>query len=81
MATIGRSAAVAQIGKLKLTGFWGLVGVGVRAHHDACGFRNLCVITVMTWVWAYFTFQRGGRLILETPANTEQRLLRGQSWP
>ncbi len=80
MATIGRSAAVAQIGKLKLTGFLAWLAWVFVHIMTLVGFRNR-VITAITWVWAYFTFQRGGRLILETPANTEQRLLRGQSWP
>lgn len=80
MATIGRSAAVAQIGALKLRGFiaW-LAWVFVHIL-TLVGFRNR-VITAITWIWAYFTFQRGGRLILETAAHTEQKLLRGQSWP
>ncbi len=80
MATIGRSAAVAQIGRLKMTGFiaW-LAWVFVHIL-TLVGFRNR-VITGITWVWAYFTFQRGGRLILETAANTEQRMLRAHSWP
>lgn len=80
MATIGRSAAVAQIGRLKMTGFiaW-LAWVFVHIL-TLVGFRNR-VITAITWTWAYFTFQRGGRLILETAAATEQRMLRSHSWP
>jgi len=74
MATIGRSAAVAQVGKLKLTGLmawlaWALVHVVALI-----GFRNR-LITLINWSWAYFTFQRGGRLIVETALAAKQRRL------
>jgi NADH dehydrogenase len=62
MATIGRNAAVAQIGRLRLTGFaawlaWVLVHVA-----SLIGFRNRLLVLV-EWAWAYVTFNRGVRLI------------------
>lgn len=62
LATIGRAAAVADLGKLKLSGFlaW-IFWLGLHVFF-LIGFRNrLLVIT--QWAWAYVTFQRGARLI------------------
>jgi NADH:quinone reductase (non-electrogenic) len=62
MATIGRNAAVAEVGRLELTGFlaW-LVWVLVHVM-SLIGFRNRLLVMV-EWAWAYFTFNRGVRLI------------------
>jgi len=62
MATIGRNAAVAQIGRLRLTGVvaW-LVWVLVHVR-SLIGFRNRLLVLV-EWAWAYLTFNRGVRLI------------------
>lgn len=62
MATIGRKSAVADFGRLRLTGFaawllWGLVHV-----YFLVGFRNRAAV-MMGWLWAYLTFERGARLI------------------
>jgi NADH:quinone reductase (non-electrogenic) len=62
LATIGRKRAVAQLGRLKLSGFaawllWSLVHV-----YFLIGFRNRLVVA-MSWCWSYITFQRGTRLI------------------
>jgi NADH dehydrogenase FAD-containing subunit len=62
MATIGRRSAVADFGKVHLSGFiawliWGLVHV-----YFLIGFRNRIVV-MMSWLWAYVTFGRGARLI------------------
>jgi NADH dehydrogenase len=62
LATIGRKQAVAQLGRLKLSGFlawllWSLVHV-----YFLIGFRNRLVVA-MSWCWSYITFQRGTRLI------------------
>jgi NADH dehydrogenase len=62
MATIGRSRAIALIGKLHLSGFiaW-LAWLGVHIFF-LIGFRNRLVVLV-EWAWSYFTYQRGARLI------------------
>jgi NADH dehydrogenase len=62
MATIGRSRAIAQIGRMHISGFlawlaWLLVHVWFLI-----GFRNRIVVMI-TWAWSYFTYHRGARLI------------------
>ncbi|MDF2764090.1 MAG: FAD-dependent oxidoreductase [Rhodospirillales bacterium] len=62
MATIGRRAAVADFGWLRVNGrfawlLWGLVHI-----YFLIGFRNR-VAVLLDWLWAYLTFQRGARLI------------------
>ncbi len=63
MATIGRSRAIAQIGKVHLTGFiawlaWLFVHVMALV-----GFRNR-VAVLLEWAYAYLTYQRSARIIL-----------------
>jgi NADH dehydrogenase len=62
LATIGRAAAVARIGRLKLSGFvaW-LIWVVVHIMY-LIGFRNRALV-MMQWGWAYLTYHRGIRLI------------------
>jgi NADH:ubiquinone reductase (H+-translocating) len=68
MATIGRRAAVADFGWLKLDGtlawlMWGLVHVSFLI-----GFRNR-VVVMLDWIWSYVTFQSGARLITGPPGS------------
>jgi NADH dehydrogenase len=62
MATIGRKAAIAEIGKLHFSGFlaW-LFWLGLHIWF-LIGFRNR-VSVMLNWAWSYFTYQRGARLI------------------
>lgn len=62
MATIGRKAAIAHVGKLKLSGFpaW-LFWLGLHIWF-LIGFRNRFAV-MFNWAWSYFTYQRGARLI------------------
>jgi NADH:ubiquinone reductase (H+-translocating) len=62
LATIGRAAAVARLGRLKLSGLtaW-LIWVFIHIMY-LIGFRNRLLV-MMQWAWAYLTFQRGMRLI------------------
>jgi NADH dehydrogenase len=65
MATIGRSRAVAIIGRLHLTGrvaWWAWVVVHVAM---LIGFRNRLVVLV-NWAWNYCTYDRGLRAIVGT---------------
>jgi NADH dehydrogenase len=62
LATIGRAAAVADLGWIRFAGwpawlFWLFVHI-----LKLTGFRNRVVVFVQ-WAWAYFTFQRSIRLI------------------
>jgi NADH dehydrogenase len=70
MATIGRSRAVARIGKVKLSGF--IAWLAWLALHIVylIDFRNRLLVLI-DWAWSYFTYQRGSRLI------TGRRLLAG----
>ena len=62
LATIGREAAVADLGKLHISGF--LAWFAWLAVHIffLIGFRNR-VLVILQWAWAYLTYQRGARLI------------------
>lgn len=62
MATIGRNAAVAEIGPVKLSGLiawfaWVFVHLAFLI-----GFRNRSAV-FLQWIWAYFTYGKGARLI------------------
>jgi NADH:ubiquinone reductase (H+-translocating) len=74
MATIGRSRAVAVVGKLELTGF--IAWLAWLALHIVylIGFRNRLVVLV-DWAWAYIGYRRGSRLI------TGRRLQAGAPLP
>jgi NADH:ubiquinone reductase (H+-translocating) len=66
MAVIGRSAAVAEIGNLKLHGLiawlsWLFIHVLYLVE-----FENRLLVTIQ-WGWNYFTRNRSARLITETP--------------
>src|SRR5579884_741242 len=62
LATIGRSAAVAQFGKIHIAGpiAW-LAWLFVHIMY-LIGFRNR-VLVLIQWAWSYFTYDRGARLI------------------
>jgi NADH:quinone reductase (non-electrogenic) len=64
MATIGRSRAITEIGRLKFSGFpaW-LVWLAVHIYY-LTGFRNRMFV-VLQWAWSYLTFGRGARLIVK----------------
>ncbi|HEY6051971.1 MAG TPA: NAD(P)/FAD-dependent oxidoreductase, partial [Thermoanaerobaculia bacterium] len=62
LATIGRAAAVAQIGRLRTEGFFAWV-LWLAVHILLLiGFRNR-VIVLLEWAWAYLRYERGARLI------------------
>jgi NADH dehydrogenase len=62
LATIGRSSAVAEIGRLRLSGFIAWVTWLFVHIFYLIGFRNR-VLVLIQWAWSYLTFQRGARLI------------------
>lgn len=62
MATIGRSRAIAEIGKLHLSGWLAWVGWLVVHLFFLITFRNR-IMVLFNWAWSYFTYQRGARLI------------------
>jgi NADH dehydrogenase len=67
MATIGRSAAVAQIGRLQLSGWLAWVSWLLIHLLFLIGFRNK-VAVLLQWTYSYFTYKRGSRII--TGVNT-----------
>jgi NADH dehydrogenase len=62
LATIGRKHAVADFGKLHLSGFVAWVLWSVAHIYFLIGFRRRAIVA-LHWAWSYITFQRGTRLI------------------
>ena len=75
LATIGRAAAVADLGRIRFGGYpaW-LIWVFVHVLM-LIGFRNRLIVMIQ-WAWAYLMYQRGIRLITGSP---EMRLERARS--
>jgi NADH:ubiquinone reductase (H+-translocating) len=62
LSVIGRHSAVADIGKVKLSGFFAwLIWVFVHIYY-LIEFDNKLVVFIQ-WTWSYFTRKRGARLI------------------
>jgi NADH dehydrogenase len=62
LAVLGRAAAIADLGRVRLSGlpawfFWCFVHI-----FFLIGFRNR-VLVMFEWAWSYLTWQRGARLI------------------
>lgn len=64
LATIGRHAAVVQIGKTRLTGFIGWAFWGVAHVYFLIGLRNRIAVA-FDWLWSWLTRQRNIRLIVQ----------------
>jgi NADH dehydrogenase len=62
LATIGRAAAVAQFGKVHISGFMAWLAWLFVHILFLIGFRNR-VLVFIQWAWSYFTYERGARLI------------------
>jgi NADH dehydrogenase len=62
VATIGRAAAVADLGKVKLSGFVAWFFWLALHIFFLIGFRNRILVFIQ-WAWAYVTYQRSARLI------------------
>jgi NADH dehydrogenase len=66
LATVGRSKAVADIGRLRLSGWiawltWLMIHIAYLI-----GFRNR-ILVLFEWAWAFVSYQRGARLITGEP--------------
>jgi NADH dehydrogenase len=86
LATIGRAAAVAQFGKIHISGFIAWLSWLFIHIFFLIGFRNRLLVFIQ-WAWSYVTYERGARLITgstslpgwsgtqptETPADDELR--------
>jgi NADH dehydrogenase len=64
LATVGRRAAVVELGPIHLRGFIGWIFWSAVHIYFLIGIRNRFVVAV-TWLWSYVTFKRGARLITE----------------
>src|SRR5450755_2203453 len=62
LATIGRAAAVAQMGKLEISGYFAWLAWLFIHILFLIGFRNRLLVMIQ-WAWSYLTYERGARLI------------------
>lgn len=63
MATIGRNSAVAQLGRVRLSGFFGwLMWLGVHLV-NVISFRSR-ILVLVNWAWDYLFYDRPIRLIV-----------------
>jgi NADH dehydrogenase len=62
MATIGRSAAVAKVGELEMTGFTAWVAWLFVHLLFLVGFRNKIAV-LLQWAYSYMAYGRGARII------------------
>jgi NADH dehydrogenase len=72
MATIGRSKAVAVVGKIKLTGL--VAWLAWLALHLVflVGFRNK-IIVLIQWMYSYCAYKRGARIITDVPPEPKHK--------
>jgi len=62
LATIGRAAAVAQFGRIHISGFVAWLSWLFVHIFFLIGFRNRLLVFIQ-WAWSYVTYERGARLI------------------
>jgi NADH dehydrogenase len=72
LATIGRAAGIAQIGRIKLWGWLAWVTWLFIHIFFLIGFRNRFLV-LFSWAWSYFTYDRGARLITGPLPNLSER--------
>jgi NADH dehydrogenase len=70
MATVGRNAAVAQIGPLRLSGFIGWMAWLFVHLMSLVSFRNRLLVLI-GWAWNYFFYDRPVRLIVSPTPPSE----------
>jgi NADH dehydrogenase len=66
MATIGRSAAVAWIGRLHFSGLFAWLAWLLVHLIFLVGFRNKLAV-LLQWAYSYFAYKRGARIITDLP--------------
>ena len=66
MATIGRSAAVAWIGRLHFSGLFAWLAWLLVHLIFLIGFRNRLAV-LLQWAYSYFAYKRGARIITSQP--------------
>jgi NADH dehydrogenase len=75
MATIGRSAAVAVVGRLKFTGLAAWMAWLLVHLIFLIGFRNRAAL-MFQWVYSYFSFRRSARIITYLPPKVAKEAVR-----
>lgn len=71
MATIGRSAAVAWIGRFKFSGFLAWLAWLFIHLIFLVGFRNRIAV-LFQWTYSYFSYKRSARIITYLPLDAER---------
>jgi NADH dehydrogenase len=66
MATIGRSAAVAEVGKFEFSGLFAWLTWLFVHLIFLIGFRNRIAV-LMQWIYSYFSYKRSARIITYLP--------------
>lgn len=66
MATIGRSAAVAQIGRIEFSGWLAWMAWLLVHLIFLIGFRNRAAV-LLQWTYSYFTYKLGSRIVTGAP--------------
>ena len=69
MAVLGRAAGVADLGRFKLSGYWGWLGWLFIHLAYLARFENR-ILVLTQWAWNYWTRNRSARLITRTAAET-----------
>ena len=64
MATVGRNKAVAEVGKIRLTGFFAWLTWMAVHLMSIIGVKNRLVV-LLNWMWQYFTYDQSLRLIIK----------------
>ncbi len=72
MATIGRSAGIAQVGKLEFSGWFAWVAWLLVHLIFLIGFRNKATV-LLQWTYSYFTYRRGSRIVTGAEPQREPR--------
>lgn len=72
MATIGRSAAVAWIGKIKISGWLAWLAWLFIHLIFLIGFRNRLAV-LLQWTYSYFAYKRSARIITYLPPDPAQK--------
>jgi NADH:ubiquinone reductase (H+-translocating) len=72
LATIGRKAAITQVGPIEFSGFaaW-LFWLFVHVYF-LIGFRNRFIV-LMEWAWAYLSFNRSARIVVNAEVEHARR--------
>ena len=71
MAVVGRNFAVLERGSLRLAGLFAWLG-WIFVHVVSLALFNNRLIVFTQWLWSYFTFERGSRLITVAPLASTQ---------